>query len=82
MITKECSEGLYDAVMVCNGHFKDTVIPIIPGIKEFSGRVIHSHDYRTSETYKNRRVLLIGASFSGLDLAELIAPVAKEVLTR
>ncbi|KAJ3648311.1 hypothetical protein Zmor_020124 [Zophobas morio] len=76
---KQKESGFYDAVFVCNGHYKDAFIPEIPGQDSFKGTIKHSHDYRTPDCYKNRRVLLIGAGPSGCDISEHIAEVASKV---
>lgn len=43
---------IFDAVFVCNGHYSTTVIPEIEGLKEFKGKVIHSHDFRSAEAFR------------------------------
>lgn len=42
----------YDAVFVCNGHYFDPFIPEIRGAAEFNGKLLHSHDYRSAETFR------------------------------
>ncbi|XP_044264267.1 senecionine N-oxygenase-like isoform X2 [Tribolium madens] len=69
----------YDAVIICNGHYSDPFIPDIPGVKSFLGRIIHSHEYRSPEPYNNKRVLIVGAGPSGLDISRQIANVASKV---
>lgn len=43
---------IYDAVFVCNGHNFMGNIPEFDGAKEFQGKVIHSHDFRTVEAFR------------------------------
>jgi cation diffusion facilitator CzcD-associated flavoprotein CzcO len=43
-------------------------VPDIPGIEKFTGRVIHSHQYKNSEDFEGQRVMVIGNGPSGLDL--------------
>ncbi|KAL4425758.1 hypothetical protein ABPG75_009774 [Micractinium tetrahymenae] len=75
------STHTYDAVVVANGHYSRTRLPAIPGQAAFPGEVMHSHNYRTPERFKGLRVLLLGASSSGVDIAEEIANAgAKQVL--
>ncbi|EFA05901.1 senecionine N-oxygenase [Tribolium castaneum] len=69
----------YDAVIICNGHYSDPFIPDVPGIESFSGRVKHSHDYRTPEPYANKKVLILGSGPSGLDISQQISNVATKV---
>jgi dimethylaniline monooxygenase (N-oxide forming) len=59
----------HDAVMVANGHHWDPKWPdpAFPG--EFSGEVIHAHDYKTPEGLEDRNVLVLGIGNSATDIA-------------
>ncbi|KAF3795256.1 Flavin-containing monooxygenase FMO GS-OX-like 2, partial [Nymphaea thermarum] len=70
---------LFDAVVVCSGHFTEPRIADVPGLDRWPGKQIHSHNYREPEPFRDRVVVLIGGSASGLDISRDIAPVAKEV---
>ncbi|XP_008545995.1 uncharacterized protein LOC103570153 [Microplitis demolitor] len=61
-------EKTFDAVLVCNGHYSEPKIPLIPGIETFSGDVMHSHDYRNPEKYYGKTVIILGAGPSGIDI--------------
>lgn len=76
---KNQEEDFYNAVIVCNGHYSDPFIPEIPGIDNFTGGYKHSHYYRSPEEYKNKKVLVIGAGPSGLDISQQISNVATKV---
>ncbi|KAH9403222.1 hypothetical protein TYRP_015102 [Tyrophagus putrescentiae] len=55
--------------------------PPLEGLNLFSGSVIHSHDYRFREPYiDKRKVVVIGAGPSGIDMALDVASVATEVI--
>ncbi|GAB2274134.1 hypothetical protein Dimus_008906 [Dionaea muscipula] len=69
----------YDAVVVCNGHHTEPRIAEIPGINQWPGRQIHSHNYRVPEPYRDQVAVLIGSSESAVDISREIATVAKEV---
>lgn len=77
--SREESSDVYDAVMICNGHYSYPFTPIIQGIDKFRGRVIHSHDYRDESSYTNKKVVILGAGPSGVDIANSISRVAKRV---
>ena len=51
----------------------------MPGLDQFEGEVMHSHDYRTPAAFKDMRVLCLGAAASGCDIALDIAGEAKNV---
>lgn len=67
------STQVYDAVVVCNGHFSRPRFPDLPGAASFPGVVMHSHNYRSPEAFRGQTVVLVGASSSGVDIAEEIA---------
>jgi len=59
----------YDAVCVANGHHWDPrwPEPAFPG--EFSGRVMHSHEYRDPDVLRGQHVLILGMGNSAMDIA-------------
>ncbi|KAK4203166.1 hypothetical protein QBC40DRAFT_219782 [Triangularia verruculosa] len=63
----------FDAVVVASGHYWVPYIPAIDGLEEFekgrTGSVIHSKHFRGREYFKNRRVVVVGASVSAADIA-------------
>ncbi|XP_011552845.2 senecionine N-oxygenase isoform X1 [Plutella xylostella] len=70
----------YDYVFVCNGHYNTPFIPDIKGLKEYQGDVMHSHDYRVPEIFAGKKVLVIGAGPSGMDIALEITSVSPKVI--
>ncbi|KAK3579318.1 hypothetical protein CHS0354_029605 [Potamilus streckersoni] len=75
---QSCRE-LFDAVIICNGHYSVPLYPDIVGLKDFAGHVIHSHDYREPESYTDLHVVCLGAAASGQDISMDIALKAKQV---
>jgi Flavin-binding monooxygenase-like len=67
----------FGALIVASGHHREPFLPDWPG--EFSGRLLHSHDYREPEPFRGQRVLVVGAGNSGCDIAVELAPVAARV---
>jgi thioredoxin reductase len=45
-------------------------VPDIPGLKDFSGKVIHSSHYDDGENWKGKRAIVIGTGNSGHDIAQ------------
>ncbi|CAG8287018.1 unnamed protein product [Penicillium salamii] len=74
----------FDAVIVANGHHNDPYIPEIPGIAEwsqkYSGSIIHSSSYRRPEAFADKKVIVVGHSASGIDIASQIGHVSKRPL--
>ena len=48
LATGKVSEETYDAVFVCTGHHASKNIPDFPGMKDFKGKIVHTHDYKVS----------------------------------
>ncbi|XP_021366317.1 dimethylaniline monooxygenase [N-oxide-forming] 2-like isoform X2 [Mizuhopecten yessoensis] len=69
----------FDGVIVSTGHYSKSHIPEVKGMDKFTGSVIHSRDYRRPDVYEGKRVLIIGASFSGLDIAFDLSKKAKKI---
>ncbi|XP_035222321.1 senecionine N-oxygenase-like, partial [Stegodyphus dumicola] len=76
--TNERARFVYDAVMVCNGHYSVPHIPEIPGLDTFEGLLMHNHDYREESKFQNMKVVILGAGVSGNDITIHISNVAKE----
>jgi len=70
---------IYDAVIVCNGHYSDPFIPEIPDMASFRGEIDHSHNYRVNSRFAGKTVAFLGAHASGMDIAIETAEVADQV---
>ncbi|KAG7515065.1 hypothetical protein JOB18_049222 [Solea senegalensis] len=72
---------IFDAVMVCTGHFTQPHTPLkdFPGMESFEGKCFHSWDYRSAEGMQGKRVVVIGIGNSGGDIAVDISRVAEKV---
>ncbi len=69
---------IFDFLITANGHHHDPRHPA--GIREqFTGRYLHSHDYKNSRGFEDQRVLVIGSGNSGCDCAVEISRVAETV---
>ncbi|KAM0024116.1 putative flavin monooxygenase, FAD/NAD(P)-binding domain superfamily [Helianthus debilis subsp. tardiflorus] len=74
------SVEVFDAVVVCNGHnTQPRLATDIPGIKTWSRKQMHSHNYRVPEPFRDQIVVVIGSGPSAVDISRDIATVAKEV---
>lgn len=79
--SNEVSEKGYDAIVVANGHYTVPTLPDIKGIREWNqvnkGIVSHSKFYRRPEPFTDKKVMIVGNSASGVDIASQIATVCK-----
>jgi len=69
---------VFEVLMVSNGHHNVPKYPIYPG--EYTGKFLHSHDFKgVDESWRDKRVLVIGAGNSACDIAVESARVSKFV---
>ncbi|KAL9989181.1 hypothetical protein ACROYT_G003702 [Oculina patagonica] len=59
----------FDYIVVATGHFSVPNVPYFPGIEQFPGRVMHSHDLRNASQFKDQTILVVGARWSAEDIA-------------
>lgn len=69
----------FEKIIVASGIFAEGRIPKIPGLETFSGRVLHSEAYKSPEEFAGSQVLVVGAAFSGADIAAELSRTAKSV---
>ncbi|CAB3407201.1 unnamed protein product [Caenorhabditis bovis] len=72
------NESTYDAVLVCNGHYFEPLIPF-ENSQIFKGAFLHSHDYRKADAFAGKSVTIIGAGPSGIDICLQVSRVAENV---
>ena len=66
-INKTYSE-VFDFLVVASGHFSTPNMPYFKGIEGFGGTVMHAHDFRGADQFRDRDILLIGSSYSAEDI--------------
>ena len=60
-------------VVLATGQYEVPQQPTWPGQDSYSGRLLHSAEYRTGRDYTGRRVLVIGVGNSGAEIAADLA---------
>jgi len=70
-----------DVIVNATGTWDRPFIPHIPGRADFSGRQLHTHDYRSPAEFAGQRVLVVGAGISAIQLLIEIAREAPGVET-
>jgi hypothetical protein len=68
----------YDAVVVANGHDWSPILPDLPGA--FAGETLHAHEYRTPDRFADKRVLVVGAGQSAVEIATELSGKARRTL--
>ena len=66
----------YRAVVVCNGHHWSPKRPDFPG--RFDGQQIHSFEYDAPDSFRGRRVMVVGIGNSGVDVATEVSLVTDQ----
>ncbi|MCC9073178.1 NAD(P)/FAD-dependent oxidoreductase [Flavobacterium sp. F-65] len=68
LINNKTFEEVFDYLVVGTGHFSTPNMPYFKGIENFSGSVMHAHDFRGADQFKDKNILLIGSSYSAEDI--------------
>ncbi|MEW2063187.1 NAD(P)/FAD-dependent oxidoreductase [Streptomyces sp. NPDC007002] len=68
------------AVVAASGTFGRPHRPALPGLREFTGRVLHAADYRSPSPFAGRRVVVVGAGNSAVQIAAELASTAHVTL--
>tara|TARA_B110000495_G_scaffold178412_1_gene171138 strand:- start:912 stop:2249 length:1338 start_codon:yes stop_codon:yes gene_type:complete len=68
-IDSSVTNETFDNVIVASGHFSTPFIPEYDGMNSFPGRILHSHDFRDAEEFRNKKVIVLGSSYSAEDIA-------------
>ncbi|WP_147135941.1 NAD(P)-binding domain-containing protein [Stackebrandtia albiflava] len=76
VVTTDDGEWRTRALVNATGTWEKPFWPYYPGQERFSGRQLHTADYRDREEFRDRRVLVVGGGASGIQLLMEIAEVA------
>lgn len=57
-------------LVFANGILGKPNTPKLPGMDSFRGEIMHSHDFKSGEPYKDKRVLVVGAGNTAHDIAQ------------
>ena len=55
-IDNKVTTDTFDNVIVASGHFSVPYIPEYNGMNSFPGRILHSHDFRDAEEFRNKNM--------------------------
>jgi hypothetical protein len=75
----ESDKGLLSARGIINatGTWENPYIPEYPGAHSFSGRTMHTRDYRSAEEFAGLHVLIVGGGISAIQLLDQISQVTR-----
>ena len=63
----------FDGVVIASGRFNRPHLPAIDGLDGFNGEVVHSFHYRGRDAFRGKRVIVLGSSVSGTEIASDLA---------
>lgn len=66
----------FDYLLVANGHHWDPLMPSYQG--QFSGDILHSHQFKKAEKFRGKRVLVVGGGNSACDVAVEVARISEK----
>ncbi|MEV0108194.1 NAD(P)/FAD-dependent oxidoreductase [Nocardia sp. NPDC050799] len=67
-------------VVAATGSFGSPFLPAVPGQEEFGGRILHASRYRNPAEFAGRRVVVVGAGNSAVQIAAELAQHGEVVL--
>src|SRR5699024_9839367 len=71
VISSRGDEGVFDGVLVANGHLWDAKVPT--QAEDYEGLQLHSSEYQNTDGLNDGRVLVVGSGNSGCDMAVDVA---------
>lgn len=77
VVSSRGHEGEFDGVLVANGHLWDAKVP--EQARHFTGKQLHTSEYKNVGDLEGNRVLVVGAGNSGCDMAVDMAQSRREV---
>ena len=69
-----------EKLIVANGMFDEPFVAEMPGIKDFKGEVRHSHSYKDGKDFENKRILVVGGSFTGIEISADVSQHTSKVI--
>lgn len=69
---------LFSDVVVCSGHYTSPNIP--KEYELFSGELLHSIEYKRANRFKDKKVLIVGAGSSAIQIASDLVETAKDIV--
>jgi cation diffusion facilitator CzcD-associated flavoprotein CzcO len=62
-------------IINATGTWETPYVPSIPGAERFSGRQLHTRDFRTADEFLGKHVIIVGAGISAIQLLDEISRV-------
>lgn len=59
----------YPAVISATGRYNNPIWPAIEGMDDFTGQMLHAHDFTNAADFAGKRVMVVGNGPSGVDIS-------------
>lgn len=69
----------FDRVIVATGAFSSPLMPKVPGLQTFQGQVLHSQAFKDPAAFAGKRVVIVGFSNTGGDIATSLVGIASKI---
>jgi cation diffusion facilitator CzcD-associated flavoprotein CzcO len=73
VVTGDGGGESFDGIVVASGRFNRPHRPVIEGLERFAGEVVHSFHYHGRDAFRGKRVVVLGSSVSGTEIASDLA---------
>jgi len=74
------NEHIFDAIALCSGAHQIPSTPNISDQELFSGKIIHSSQYKEPSLFQDQNIVVVGGGESGSDIVEEISEVTKKCI--
>lgn len=69
----------FDKVAFCHGYQTKARIPEFEDVEKFEGAILHTQQFRMSDEFKGKKVIVVGVSSTASDAITALIPVASKV---
>lgn len=76
---KQTQEACFDSVLICTSKFSHPFLPPFQGLDKLKDNMLHSAKYRGPDSFKDKKVLVVGGSLSGTSIAEELAKMTSVI---
>jgi putative flavoprotein involved in K+ transport len=80
LLTEDGGEHRARTLIAATGSFARPHLPRFPGQETFRGRILHVAEYRNPTPFRGKRVVVVGAGDSAMQIAHELAGVAETTL--
>ena len=80
LLSTNQGEYLTRSVIDASGPYNDPLIPQYPNQEAYKGQILHSYAYRNTKGFEGKRIIIVGAGNSALQIAMELKDVANVTL--